>query len=179
MAGALGADAVEVDVRLTGDDVPVLIHDAKFQPDGGSLEEALEVLPAGVVMAIDVKEARAAPQVVELVRQVTADRVQVWARSLSVLRRFVEELPDVERALLRDTRRASAMPRYVEDAARCGAHAISPRWVLISRELVAEAHSRGLKVYSMAESAESQASKLAMGLDGVVTDWPEEALTQP
>lgn len=201
MAGSLGADAVEVDVRVTADGVPVLIHDAKLPQNGGSavpvrslpfeefrrlsrsddglpvptLEGALHVLPAGVVMAIDVKEARAAPPIVGLIEQRAEVRVQLWARSLSVLRYFGRTLPDVDRALLRDTRRASSMPRYVSDAARCGAHAISPRWGLISSELVADAHARGLKVYSMAEDAASQASRLAAGLDGLVTDWPEEA----
>jgi len=201
MAGALGADAVEVDVRLTADDVPMLIHDARVRPADGApdrlrtlpfaqvrelrraadglpiptLEEALQALPHDVAMVIDVKEARAARQVVPLAAQLPPGRVRLWARSLSVLQLFARELPEVERALLRDTRRASAMPRYLEDAARCGAHAISPRWRLVTPELVADAHARGLKVFAMAENAESQAAKLAAGLDGVVTDWPEEA----
>jgi hypothetical protein len=41
---------------------------------------------------------------------------------------------------------------------------------------VAECHSRGLTVYAMARDAASQAEKLECGIDGVVTDWPEEAL---
>ena len=201
MAGALGVDAVEVDVRVTADLVPVLIHDPWYQPSEGApvavhartfeelcalprrdnglplatFEAALEALPAGLTMAIDIKESRAAEPVLEVLERFRDRPVMLWGRSLSVLRRCTVAQPDVERALLRDTRQPASMPRYLDDAARCGAQAISPRWELVTPELVAEAHGRGLEVYSMVDRAGSPASKVAMGLDGVVTDWPEEA----
>jgi glycerophosphoryl diester phosphodiesterase len=40
---------------------------------------------------------------------------------------------------------------------------------------VDEAHRRGLKVYSLSRDTESIAAKLALGLDGIITDWPQEA----
>lgn len=202
-AGTLGADAVEVDVRLTRDGVPVLVHDRTLlrivgwplptrwlsfdrvrslrRRDNGLLiptfEEALNALPTGVMMAVDTKDPKAAPAVTELVRRMGfEDRVLLWAQSMAAVRHFAEALPDVERALLRDTRGEAATRRFVDDAQRCGADAISVHWDRISPQFVAEAQGRGFKVYAMAQNEESQASKLAAGLDGIVTNWPEEAL---
>ena len=202
-AGVLGADGVEIDVRLTRDGVPVLVHDrtllriawlplpARWLPfrwlrrlrrrDDGrripTFAEALEALPEGVVMAIDVKDPRAArPAIAEIRRQGAEERVLLWAQSMAAVRVFGRELPEVERALLRDTRAGAATRRFLADAGRCGADAISAHWDRITPEFVAGAHERDLKVYAMARDARSQAAGVAAGLDGVVTDWPEEAL---
>jgi len=202
LAGTLGADAVEIDVRLTRDGVPVLVHDRTLcrltgwplptrffsfehlrrmrRRDDGlqipTFEEALATLPDGVVMAVDVKEDRAASAVIALVRDRFEDRVLLWTRTPSTVSRFADELPHVERALLRDTRTDSPKRRLLDDAERSGADAVSAHWDRISPAFVEEAHARGLKVFAMALDAKSQASKLAAGLDGIVTDWPEEAL---
>ncbi len=202
-AGALGADGVEVDVRLTRDGVPVLMHDRTLlrvagwplptrwlsferlrgmrRRDNGlqipTFEEALAALPGGAAMAIDTKDPQAAPAIAELVRRMgLEDRALLWARSMDAVRRFGEVLPGAERALLRDTRTSRATRRFLDDAGRCGAQAVSAHWDRVSEAFVADAHERGLKVYAMARNAESQASKLAASLDGVVTNWPEEAL---
>jgi glycerophosphoryl diester phosphodiesterase len=201
-AGALGADAVEVDVRLTRDGVPVLVHDRTLlriagwplptrwlsfdrvrnlvRRDDGlqipTFEEALNALPTGVMMTIDVKEDRAASAVIDLVRGQYEDRVWLWTRTPSISSRFREALPDVARALLRDVNSPEAARQLIEDAVHSGANMISPPWDQITRDFVADAQGRGLKVVAMAENAESQASKLAAGLDGIVTNWPEEAL---
>lgn len=206
-AGLLGADAVEVDVRVTRDGVAVLVHDRTLlriagwplptrwlsfdrvrrlrRRDNGlqipTFEEVLVAslaLPGDVRMAIDLKDPNAGPPVAELIRKHHAqDRVLLWAQSMDAVRHFAREFPDVERALLRDTRAGKATRRFLDDAERCEAHAISAHWNRISSEFVAEAHARGLKVYAMAQNSETQAEKLATGLDGVVTNWPEAALT--
>ncbi len=202
-AGALGVDGVEIDVRLTRDGAPVLVHDRTLlriarwplptrcftlarlrrmkRRDNGlqipTLAEALSALPSGVVMAIDVKEAQAAmPTIAEVRRQGAEERVLLWGKSEATVSMFARELPRAERALLRNTWSARGTRRFLEDAERCDAHAISAHWNRITPELVADAHGRGLKVYAMARDADSQASRLAIGLDGVVTNWPEQAL---
>jgi glycerophosphoryl diester phosphodiesterase len=201
-AGVLGADGVEIDVRITRDGKLVLVHDRtlwrvgrwplparwtsferlrriKRRDDGlqiPTFAESLEALPQGVLMVIDLKDPRAAMAVIQEVRRQGAeDRVLLWAQSKAAVSLFARELPHVERALLRNTWTARATRRYVEDAMGCNADAISPRWAWITPEFVADAHKRGLKVFAMAQDAESQASRLAAGLDGVVTNWPEQA----
>ena len=41
-------------------------------------------------------------------------------------------------------------------------------------DAVAEAHARGLKVYSLSPDVESTVANVACGLDGAITDWPAE-----
>lgn len=202
-AGALGADGVEIDVRLTRDGVPVLLHDHTLgrvlgfplSPRTLSLlqlrsftrrdnrrkiptfAEALAALPADVLMAIDMKDPRAAHASIQEVRRQNAEkRVLLWAQSMDAVRTFARELPEVERALLRDTFSDEETARFLDDAARCEAQAISAHWDVITPEFVAEAKGRGLRVFAMAQNVETQAEKLAAGLDAIVTDWPEEAL---
>lgn len=202
-AGAMGAGGVEIDVRLTRDGVPVLVHDRTLlriarwplptryftfarlrrmrRRDNGlqipTFAEALAALPDGVTVAIDLKDPRAAlPTIAEIRSQSAEDRVLLWAQSKAAVRVFARELPNTERALLRDTWTDGATRRFLEDAEATQAHAVSAHWNRITPEFIADAKGRGLKVYAMAQNAESQASRIEAGLDGVVTNWPGEAL---
>jgi glycerophosphoryl diester phosphodiesterase len=142
-----------------------------------TLDEALSALPDGVVMAIEVKDPRAAvPAIAEIRRHGVEGRVLLWAKSAQAVRVFARELPHTERALLRDTWSARANRRFLEDATDCDADAVSAHWNRITPGFVADAHAMGLRVYSMTRDAGDPASRLATGLDGVITDWPELAL---
>ena len=91
------------------------------------------------------------------------------------VRHTAGEAPEIESALLRNVRRAGRLHRFLDDALRFGAGAVSAHWQAITATFVDEAHRRRLKVYSMSRDTESMAAKLALGLDGIVTDWPQEA----
>jgi glycerophosphoryl diester phosphodiesterase len=202
-SGELKANGVEIDVRITRDFEPVLVHDRTLlriagwplptryfsferlrrfkRRDNGlripTFAESLEALPEGVLIAIDLKDPRAAEVTIEEIkRQGAEDRVLLWAQSMKAVKYFAKALPNVERALLRDTRAGKPTRQFLEDAKRCNADAVSAHWDRITPKFVTTAHNRGLKVYAMAQNAESQAEKIAMGLNGVVTNWPEEAL---
>ena len=85
------------------------------------------------------------------------------------------EAPEIESALLRNVRWAGRLRRFLDDALRFGAGGVSAHWQAITAAFVDEAHRRDLKVYSMSRDTESMAAKLALGLDGLVTDWPQQA----
>ena len=200
-AHRLGADAVEVDVRVTRDGVPVLVHDRTLwrvarlpapvellsarrvrrlrrRGDRGelvTLSGALAALPDGLTMAIDIKRGGAAGATVRAVQAAGAEhRVWLWSKRRSALRRCRELLPDVERALLRDARTRRGVRRLLADAVRLGAGGVSAHWSVVTPALSQAAHSSGLRLFAMARHVATQADKLAL-LDGVVTDWPAEA----
>ncbi len=81
-----------------------------------------------------------------------------------------------EVALLRDTKSPTETARYLDDAAALGANAISVHQSILDEALVAAAHARGLRVHCWFQSLEVQAAKAAVAVDGVVTDWPVDAL---
>ncbi|MFD3545101.1 glycerophosphodiester phosphodiesterase [Streptomyces sp. NPDC058655] len=189
-AFARGADAVEVDVRLTRDGVPVLLHDASLRRlwghdvrldavtapqlrelvGGGvpTLREALMAAGAGRVM-IDLPgaSAEAVRAVVDLVRACGArERTYYCAGPNSMLAVRAAD-PGAEIALTWTT--LSPPRRVLIDAVR-------PRWLnyrfgLVSRELTDALHRDGLLVSAWtADTKRTMRSLIAAGVDAVTTN---------
>jgi glycerophosphoryl diester phosphodiesterase len=201
MAAELGADAVEVDVRVSLDGVVVLMHDwslgrttaipgpvrlvpsfvlRRLRLDGTAdrvptLKEAIEALPDGLGLAIEIKDAAACRETLQLIRsRKLEERAVMWSYREEAVRFFAREAPEIEGSLLRDSTDPEGLQRYLQDAVEYGARGISAHWSAITPQLVGEAHDRGLKVYSMTRDLETVAKKAAAGLDGIVTDYPRE-----
>lgn len=201
-AADLGADGVEIDVQRTLDGVPILMHDRTLWRTAGlycparllpytlirrlhlrnsservpTLAEALAALPASLTVAIDIKHGpAAAATLTEVRRQRLESRTLLWSQHASAVRYAAAAAPEIESSLLRDVRWAAGLRRFLDDAVRFGARGVSAHWQAISERFVSEAHRRGLRVYSMSRDVQSMAAKLALGLDGIVTEWPEEA----
>jgi glycerophosphoryl diester phosphodiesterase len=199
-AGALGADAVEIDVRLTRDGLPVLMHDRTLRRTTGNIAPvwalsqneirrlrlandervptfgvALDALPAGLRMAIHVKVARGIHPVLDEVRNQGAEsRVWIWSQQPSVVRFSVDRHPEIEASLVRDTRTARGSAASLRAARLCGAHGLSAAWEAVTPEFATRARGAGLRLYSSCRTREVPADTLAL-LDGVVTDWPDTA----
>ena len=202
-AEALGADGVEIDAQRTLDGVPILMHDRTLWRTTGlycparllpfslirrlrlkgsdervpTLAEGLAALPAGLIVAIEIKHASAAAATLaEVRRQGLESRALLWTKHVSALRLTVGQAPEIESSLLRgNVAWAGGIRRLLDDAVRLGVGGISFNWRAVTRDLVDEAHRRKLKVYPMSHDVESMAAKLALGIDAIVTDWPEEA----
>lgn len=201
---AAGADHVEIDVRLTRDGVPVLLHDAlllrttlcplpvswvtapqlrRLQVHGSgqpvpTFAEALAALPPGVGFAVDTKAPDAADAVVaELRRQGRLGDCLLWAQSEQAVRRYVELAGDEapEVALLRDALTPEAIDRFLADAQAFGATAISAHQDTVDEAFIERVHRLGLKVHCWFQDRETQRAKARLPLDGIVTDWPAEA----
>ena len=186
-----GADAVEIDVRLTRDGVPVLLHDETLErlweldrplralsaeelrgltADGvPTLAEALAATGDSRVM-VDLcgrVDRRTADRVVDVVRHSGAgDRVYYCAGAEAMLAvRAVD--PAAEIALTWTT---LAPPRPVLLAA------VRPRWLnyrfsLVSRELAARVHREGrlLSVWTP-DTRRSMSRLLDLGVDSITTN---------
>ena len=200
-AAELGADGVEIDVRRSLGGVPVLMHDwsprrtaglpgsVRFYPSfllrrvrlRGSeeciptLAQALDALPDGLFMAVEIKDHTAAAASLRTIRERRMEgRVLMWSYREQAVRLFAREAPQIESALLRDDTDPEGLKRFLTDARDWGARAISAHYAAINPPFIAEAHDRGLRVYSWIRDLESVAKKVACGLDGIVTDEPRE-----
>lgn len=201
-AAELGADGVEIDIRRALDGVPVLMHDwsprrttglpgpvvwypsfllrrMRLRGDGNervpTLGQALDALPDGLLMAIEVKDAGAAPRTLQLVRERRLEeRVLMWSYRMPAVRYFADHAPEIEAALLRDDTDPEGLSRYLADAKECRAQALSASWDAITPQFVGEAHDRKLRVYSMERDLDSIPKRVAAGLDGIITDHPRE-----
>ncbi|MGE7388815.1 glycerophosphodiester phosphodiesterase [Streptomyces sp. NPDC004126] len=189
-AFARGADAVEIDVRLTRDGVPVLLHDETLERLWGhdvrldavtapqlkeltegrvpSLREALMEAGAGRLM-IDLPGAshEAVKTVVDLVRECGArDRAYYCAGPNTMLAVRAAD-PGAEIALTWTT--LSPPRRVLIDA-------VKPRWLnyrfgLVSRELTDALHRDGLLVSAWTpDTRRSMRAVVRAGVDSVTTN---------
>ena len=199
-AAELNADAVEIDVRLTHDGVPVLMHDRTLRRTTGrakpisaisfdtlrrlrlsngepvpTFAEALDALPQRLRVAVDVKVPHAINPIIDEIRNQHRQRdAMVWSQHLSPARVTAHREPEIEASLLRDTFTPWGHRAFLRDAQRCGARGVSARWEAVTPAFTASAHRMGLIVYSWSRSPSVPLLKLPL-LDGLVTDWPAEA----
>lgn len=202
VAASQGADGVEIDLRLSLDFRPFLLHDWTMRRTTGfplpleltpsvivrrqrlgqtdqrvpSLAEVFDALPAGLLLAVDVKTPWAVvPLVKEVRRRRLEARVLIWCTSALAVRYAGWAAPEVETAYLKDVTEPTEKRRFLDKARRIGARAVSAHWRAIDPDFVAAAHALGLLVYSYHQGFELDREKLASGLDGLVTDVPRAA----
>jgi glycerophosphoryl diester phosphodiesterase len=197
-AAELGADAVEVDVRLTRDVRPILMHDRTLRRTTGSPAPvwalaqndvrrlrlpndervptfglALDALPAGLRMAIHVKAPRAIhPVLDEISNQAAESRVWIWSEHGSVVRFTADRHPEIETSLLRPAWSRAATRGLLAAARRSGARGVGTYWRSVTAELADAVHGAGLQFTSWCRTPEVDLDKAAR-LDGIVSDWPD------
>ncbi len=186
-----GADAVEIDVRLTRDGVPVLLHDATLKrlweldrplkslsadevrglTDGGvpTLVEALAATEGGRVM-VDLPgsaEPRAVRRIVDVIRECGAEDRAYYCAGADVMLAVRAADPAAEIAM---TWTSLAPPRpALLDAVR-------PRWLnyrftLMDRDLTAHIHRDGYLVSVWTpDTRRSMRRLLDMGVDSITTN---------
>jgi glycerophosphoryl diester phosphodiesterase len=186
-----GADAVECDVRLTRDGVPVLLHDATLKRlwgrdrplrslsaaevrglTAGAVPTLAEALAAtdGSRLMLDLpgtREERTARRIVDAVREAGAtDRVHYCADAVAMLAVRAAD-PSAEIAL---TCTSLAPPRPVLLAA------VKPRWLnyrfsLVDRDLVARVHHDGFLLSVWTPDTRRALRRLIdLGVDSVTTN---------
>jgi glycerophosphoryl diester phosphodiesterase len=199
IAAEQGADAVEIDVRVSLEQRPFLMHDNSMRRTTGwplpmeltpafvvrrqrlngssesvpSLQAALDAVPANMMVAMDLKTPWAAFRLLsEIRRRRIEKRALVWCSSGRVARYIAGKSPQIEVALYKDLEDQAANRRLIDKAASLGLRAVSLDWRSTVLALVEYAHSRGLRVYSWHREANLSDEKLVCGLDGIITDHP-------
>jgi glycerophosphoryl diester phosphodiesterase len=199
VAAEHGADVVEIDVRVSLDQRPFLMHDNSMHRTTGwplpmeltpavlvrsqrlqkssegvpSLQAALDAVPANMMVAMDLKTPWAAfPLLNEIRGRKIERRALVWCSSSRAARYVAGKSPQIEVALYKDLEEQAANRRLIDRAADLGLRAVSLDWRSIMPALVEHGHSRGLRVYSWHREADLSGEKLACGLDGIITDHP-------
>ena len=202
VAETQGADGVEIDLRMSLDQRPFVLHDWTMRRTTGfplpieltpswiarskllqdsdehvhSLAEVLDELPRGMLLAVDVKAPWAVvPLMHEIKKRRIEQRVLVWCTSALAVRYAVKRAPAVEVAYLKGSTDPRGKRELVWRARRLGAKAISAHWNAIDADFCAFTHSYGLRVYSYHGSQELSPDKLLAGLDGLITDYPAKA----
>ncbi|MFF2504756.1 glycerophosphodiester phosphodiesterase [Streptomyces sp. NPDC058067] len=185
-----GADAVEIDVRLTRDGVPVLLHDATLKrlwehdrplsalsadevrgvTAGGvpTLAQALEVLGERRVMVdLPGADARAVRTVLGVIRDCGADERAYYCAGAETMLAVRAADPAAEIALTWTTL-APPRPALLE--------AVRPAWLnyrfpLVDRALAAHVHRQGLLISAWTPDTKASMRRLlGIGADSITTN---------
>ncbi|MFJ8509245.1 glycerophosphodiester phosphodiesterase [Streptomyces avermitilis] len=185
-----GADAVEIDVRLTRDGVPVLLHDETLKrlweqdrplrslswdevrglTDGGvpTLVDALAATgESRVMLDLPGADPRAARRIVDVIREYGAEERVYYCAGAPAMLALRAADPAAEIALTWTTL-APPRPALLD--------AVRPRWLnyrfsLVDRDLTARVHRAGclLSVWT-ADTRRSMRRLLDMGVDSITTN---------
>jgi len=202
LAEAIGADGIELDVHLTADGVPVVLHDETVDrttdgrgPVSGYTLDALRQLDAGFWFDGDFA-GESIPTLEEVLFWVEGRlrlniEIKTAAAGRAVLKLLVDYpqvrplISSFDHALLGDLRQQSpSIPlgflsdsrfwqRALQRAVASGAESFHPAQRYTSRPLVEACHQAGLKVYPWTVDApRRQSSLFRMGVDGFFSNCP-------
>ncbi len=199
----IGADAIEVDVQASADGLPVLMHDQTLDRttnDSGGLAsltlEQLQALDAGggepvptfaqalemtrgrALLVAEIKRPGCERALTDVIRaaEALAD-VMVWSFLPPALEAMRRAEPRVPSALLIAPESMGNWPSMQDLALRLDLQAVSVFHLNLDAGVVAQARQRGLAVYAWTADTERDIQRLlGLGVDGIVTNYPERAL---
>jgi glycerophosphoryl diester phosphodiesterase len=187
------ADYVEVDVRLSRDNVPVIMHDALIDRttngtgqvrelnlselkllDAGegeqipTLEEVCRVVQGRCGLFAEVKEPGSEEIVCEILRKTGPDDLYIVSFHHEIIGVVKELVPSAKIGFIFS--KAAVTPEEVHDL---GADAVLPKFSLISPGLVRDYHESEIGVFSWTLNTPSDFHAADMyGIDGFATDDP-------
>ncbi|MCL6482167.1 MAG: glycerophosphodiester phosphodiesterase [Firmicutes bacterium] len=153
--------------EFAGERIPTLAEILAFSHEH-DIGFYLEIKPGGVW-------SREHPLVGALRGSPVTDRLVVLCFDAQVLKAIHDLDPLLMTGLLEQHQAAGA----VERALAVGARQLAPHWTLVSRELVQQAHAAGLVVVPWTVNDPApMCTLLALGVDGIVTDYPDRLVEQ-
>ena len=198
----LGADGIEVDLRCTRDDVPVLLHDDTVSrtTDGEgeiaelslrqarrldvgrgeripTLRELLRTVDGKALLVLEVKVAGIEEAVLGVVRRARAlDFCVVHSFLPHVVKRFRKLEPRLPASLLATGRNVRDWPRLLGDTLELGAQGIAIHHSAVTSEIVRAAHLRELRISTWTANRRIDIRRVAAcGVDAVTSDYPDRA----
>jgi glycerophosphoryl diester phosphodiesterase len=191
-----GADMIEFDVRITGDQHLVAFHDAavagrrldtlrhvELEQLAGHrpplLQEVLELAAGRIALDVELKEESTVERVIDAVRRrYGSDEVVVTSFLPSAVRRARTAWPEVMVGLTLDDSEASDLRDAVAQAHACGATAVSVAYPIVQRDDLACATEVGLPVFvwTVDDLATLRMLLADAQLTGVITNVPAQAV---
>jgi len=192
----MGCQRVEMDIQVSKDRVPVIMHDERVDRTTGgkglvgeltlaelksldagdgeripTLEEVIELCRGKIALQIELKAKNSPALVAALVeRRTGSDSLVVTSFDLALLRQFAALLPPVPLGLLNRDANLDMIATAVENRHRW----ICPRFDIATQPLVAAAHGSGLLVYVYHVIERRLASQfMDWGVDAIGTDFPD------
>ncbi len=191
----LGADMIEVDVRLSKDKIPVLMHDPtldrtakrkgyvedktlkqlkKITVDGEpipSLEGVIKIIKNKGRLNIHIKEIRAVDSILALIKKYDIQKdVLLSSFSVQTLKKIKKTSPELNIALIF----SSPKLRYIGAAKKLKLHSLHPNYNILTKRMVLRAHKNNIKIntWTIRTRRSALKSKYYYNVDGIITDDP-------
>ena len=197
----LGVDGIEIDVFRCASEELVVFHDQTLekltnatgyieQLDLDSirnievlngftiptLEEVLNLINGRVMLNIELKGSQTAILTDQMLQTFfeketwSAEKILISSFDLEELKLFYEVNQKVPIAILTEDDPLDALPIAKE----LNAVAINPNYKSLNKENLTKIHKKGLKIYPWTVNQPEEISALlALGVDGIITDFPE------
>ncbi len=186
----LGADGFELDVRKTADGQLIVVHGSvvgglavqsstyeqlRKLPRGFEvplLENVLEKFGRKAHLYIELKAPGFEQEAVDLIRKSgNPAKTLVLAFQPQTLTKVHELSPDLQLGFIYNRTQDEELRH------NCPIDVLIPQFKLASRELIEEVHSEGLTVIPWTVNEVTEIKRLLqLGVDGVITDYPEKAV---
>jgi len=198
----LGSEAIEIDVQMSSDGVPMLMHDltvdrttkgtgevARLTIDelraldvGGepvpTLAEVLDLTKGKVLLVTEIKQPGVEAQVARVVHEAGAlDDVMAWSFFPHALEDMRAAEPRIPCALLIAAEYVSKWPVLRERALKIGAQGVSVFFLGIDDAIAESCRRSGLALYCWTPDQPAQITKLiAQGVDGICSNFPNRVV---
>jgi glycerophosphoryl diester phosphodiesterase len=198
----IGADAVEIDVQITADGVPVLMHDLsldrattasgdlstftleqlKSLDIGGepipTFAETLDTTGGRALLVTEIKRPGCEEALANLIRDASAlQDVMVWSFLPPALEAMRQAEPRIPGGLLIPPQAIDNWPSMRELALRLGLQAVSVFHLSLNPEILDQARRSGLSVYAWTADSEEEIQRIIdLDTDGIVSNFPDRAL---
>lgn len=189
-----GADELEIDVRVTRDDIPVVVHDRRIngalvflhtlaelkaqKPDLPTLVEAIRKVDRRVPLMIEIKKGEPVEPIINVLQEFLgqkwrAEDFKLASKSQKILLAVHKALPDIPMVVIEAWSgiRATWRARQLQTNYICMNHHFL-WWFFVT---AAREHGFKLSVYTLNDQTKAAAWE-KHGLYSVVTDHPERFL---
>ena len=192
-AVVLKSDMIELDIRLTKDNIPIIIHDKKinrttdgkgrvskltlkeikkFNTNGEKVPTLNQVLRTfkKQIFNLDIKEYKAVLPALKIIYKNNAEeRIKICSRRAKVLQLVKHFNPQIETAMVYQF----PFRRVMKLANELGMQAIHPNHYFATKRLIKRAHKNNLRVNAWTVNNKNKIQKLInKEIDGIVTDDP-------
>lgn len=187
----LGVDMIELDIRLSLDEIPMVIHDhtidrtttniglvtdytAKELQKLGvpTLRDVFKLVQNRCVINIEIKEFKATQSVLDLIHKNIFDKNKILISSFdwNALQEFRFHDNDIQIGVLTETDLdlALAFAKFIK------AYSIHPYYHLLTHDNVAQIKEKGFKIFPWTiNEPEDITFVKSLNVDGIITDFPE------